>query len=107
MFGSFGEMASILKNLGDIQKNMKKMKEELAAAVIAGKDPTGKVTVEISGVLQARSVHIDPSLLAPENAHLLEAASNAAVQNAMDQFKQLAQQKFSEATGGLKLPGLN
>ena len=107
MFGSFGEMAGILKNLGNIQANMKKMKEELEATTITGNDPTGKVAVEISGSLQARAVHIDPSLLTPENAPQLEAACNAAIQSAMGQFKVLAKQKFSEATGGLKLPGMN
>ncbi len=107
MFGNLGEMAGILKNLGNIQTNMKKMKEELESAIITGKDPTEKVVVEISGSLQARAVHIDPSLLTPDNASQLEAACNVAIQNAMEQFKVLAKQKFSDATGGLNLPGMN
>ena len=107
MFGNFGEMAGILKNLGNIQGNMKRMKDEMAATTITGKDPSGKVAVEISGVLSAQAVHIDPSLLTPENAPQLEAACNAAVQSAMEQFKELAKQKFSEATGGMNLPGMN
>ena len=107
MFGNLGEMAGILKNLGSIQSNMRRAKEEMAATTITGKDPTEKVAVAISGMLQAQAVHIDPSLLTPENAPQLEAACNAAIQSAMVQFKELAKQKFSEATGGLKLPGMN
>ena len=107
MFGNFGEMAGLLKNLGNIQANMKKMKEEMDAATITGKDPSEKVVVEISGTLQARAVHIDPSMLTQENAPHLEAACNLAIQNAMDQFKVLAKQKVSEATGGMNLPGMN
>lgn len=31
MFGNLGEMAGLMKKFGEIQKNMKKMKEDLAA----------------------------------------------------------------------------
>ena len=95
----FAEMAGLMKNIGSIQKNMKQMAEEMQSTVIAGKDPSEKVTVEMRGDVTVQAVHIDPSLLRPENAPALEAACTAAMMSALVQFKALGAQKISEATG--------
>ena len=106
MFGSLGEMAGLMKKFGEIQKNMKKMKEELAATTLTGKDPSEKVVVEMSGDMTVKGFHIDPSLLSSGNSLMLETACSAAVQDALLQVKELGARKLSEATGGLSLPGL-
>ena len=98
MFG-FGDMAGLMKNIGSLQANLKQVKAELQTAVVSGKDPSEKVAVELTGSLQVQAVHIDPSLLSPENAAVLEAACSAAMQSALIQFKELSAQKFSAATG--------
>ena len=98
MFG-FGDMANLMKNIGSIQTNLRQVKEELQTAVVTGKDPSEKVAVELTGSLQVQAVHIEPSLLSPENAAVLEAACSAAMQSALIQFKELSAQKFSAATG--------
>ena len=106
MFGNLGEMAGLMKKFGEIQKNMKKMKEELAETVLTGKDPTGKVEVQMTGDLTVKEVHIDPSLLSGGDIPMLETACTSAVQDALKQFKDVSAAKLSEATGGLSLPGL-
>lgn len=106
MFGNLGEMAGLMKKFGEIQKNMKKMKEDLAAATVIGKDPTEKVVIEMSGDLSVKAFHIDPSLLSSGNSLMLETACASALQSALVQFKTISAQKLSEATGGLNLPGL-
>ena len=98
MFG-FGEMAGLMKNIGSLQTNLKKMKEEMQSTVITGKDPSEKVAVELTGNLSVQAVHIDPSLLGPENAPALEAACAAAIAGALVQFKELSSRKISAATG--------
>ena len=98
MFG-FGDMANLMKNIGSIQTNLRQVKEELQTAVVTGKDPSEKVAVELTGSLQVQAVHIDPSLLSPENAAVLEAACSAAMQSALVQFKELSAKKFSAAVG--------
>ena len=98
MFG-FGEMAGLMKNIGSIQKNLKQFKDEMQSTVITGKDPAGKVAVELVGDLSVRAVHIDPALLTPENAPALEAACTAAMQSALVQFKTVGAQKITDATG--------
>lgn len=106
MFGNLGEMAGLMKKFGEIQKNMKKMKQELAETVLTGKDPTEKVSVELGGDLAVKGVHIDPSLLSSGDAPMVETACASALQNALRQFKEVSAAKLSEATGGLSLPGL-
>ena len=98
MFG-FGEMAGLMKNIGTLQANLKQAKAELQTAVVTGKDPSEKVAVELTGSLQVQAVHIDPSLLSPENAAVLETACSAAMQSALVQFKELSAQKLSAAAG--------
>lgn len=106
MFGNLGEMAGLMKKFGEIQKNMKQMKEELAASTLTGKEPTGKVVIEMSGDMTVRGFHIDSSLLNSGSSQILETACAAAMQDVMCQFKELTARKLSEATGGLSLPGL-
>ena len=106
MFGNLGEMAGLMKKFGEIQKNMKQMKEDLAATTVVGKDPTEKIVIEMSGDLVVKAFHIDPSLLSSGNSLMLETACASAMQNALDQFKAVSTKKLSEATGGLSLPGL-
>lgn len=106
MFGNLGEMAGLALRFGEVQKNLKKAKEEMAAATLAGKDPTEKVVVEMSGVLQVKGVHIDPSLMSSGNSQAVETACAAAIQDAIRQVKEMGKQKLSEATGGVNLAGL-
>ena len=106
MFGNLGEMAGLMKKFGEIQKNMKKMKEDLAETVLTGKDPAGKVTIELGGDLMVKAVHIDPSLLSSGDIPMAETACASALQDALKQFKEVSAAKLSEATGGLSLPGL-
>ena len=106
MFGNLGEMAGLMKKFGEIQKNIKKMKEDLSAATLEGKDPTGKVVIEMTGDMVVKGFHIDSSLLSSGNALMLETACASALQDILGQFKQLTAAKLSEATGGLNLPGL-
>ena len=106
MFGNLGEMAGLMKKFGEIQNNMKKMKQELAETAITGKDPEGKVVIEMTGDLAVKAVHINPAMMVSGNTLALETASAAALQDALTQFKQISAAKLSEATGGLSIPGL-
>ena len=67
MFGNLGEMAGLMKKVGEIQKNMKNMKAELADTALTGKDPAGKVVVEMTdGAILAMTTAVEYKLLPPE-----------------------------------------
>ena len=106
MFGNLGEMAGLMKKFGEIQKNMKQMKADMAETTLIGKDPSEKVVIEMSGDMTVKAFHIDPSMLSSGNSLALETACAAAMQNILVQFKELTSRKLSEATGGLSIPGM-
>ena len=106
MFGNLGEMAGLMKKFGEIQKNMKQMKADMAETTLTGKDPAGKVVIEMSGDLAVKAFHIDPAMLGSGNSLMLETACAAAMQDILTQFKDLTAKKLSEATGGLSIPGM-
>ena len=87
MFGNLGEMAGLMKKFGEIQKNMKKMKEDLAAIEVAGKNATGQVEVVVSGDFNVKKVYISPALAEMKDAAILESAVFEAMNNALVQAK--------------------
>ena len=106
MFGNLGEMAGLMKKFGEIQKNMKKMKEELASIEVAGKNAAGQVEVVVSGDFNVKKVYIAPSLVEMKDASILESAVFEAMNNALMQAKTESAKKLSEATGGINIPGI-
>lgn len=106
MFGNLGEMAGLMKKFGEIQKNMKKMKEDLAAIEVAGKNATGQVEVVVSGDFNVKKVYISPALAEMKDAAILESAVFEAMNNALVQAKTESAKKLSEATGGINIPGI-
>ena len=106
MFGNLGEMAGLMKKVGEIQKNMKKMKEELASVELSGKDAAGQVEAVVSGDFTLKRVSVSPALAEMKDASVLESAVFEAFSNALAAAKVESARKLSEATGGLNIPGL-
>ncbi|MBO5724223.1 MAG: YbaB/EbfC family nucleoid-associated protein [Lentisphaeria bacterium] len=106
MFGNLGNLGNLMKQFSEIKGNMQKMKQELADTLIVGKDPAEKVVIEMSGDLKVKAVHVDPSVMSSGNSAVAEACVAAALESALDQFRQISAQKLSQATGGLNIPGL-
>ena len=106
MFGNLGEMAGLMKKFGEIQKNMKQMKEELPRIEVTGTDSTGNVEAKVSGDFSLRSIRISPVIASSGNAEALQNAVYEAVNQALAQAKMESAKKLSEATGGIPIPGL-
>ena len=60
--------------------------------------------VKLNGKLDARALKIDPSLIKPEEAEMLEDLIVAAFQDAKTKAEAAVQAKMQEITGGLALP---
>jgi DNA-binding YbaB/EbfC family protein len=80
------------------------MKEELANAEFCGTASGDKIQVVVTGDMRVKKVFIAPD--AVEDVELLEDMVLVAVNNALDSAKQSAQQKMTEITGGINIPGL-
>ena len=93
-----------MKQASEIQGRMQKMQEDLAALEVEGQAGAGMVKLTINGRMDARRLKIDPSLLKPEEAEILEDLIVAAFQDAKGKAEAAAHAKMQELTGGLPIP---
>jgi len=98
------DLMGVMKQVGEMQARMQKMQEELGALEIEGQAGAGLVKVTLSGKGEMRKVAIDPSLMKPEEAEILEDLIVAAAQDAKAKLGTQLQAKMQEMTGGLPLP---
>jgi nucleoid-associated protein EbfC len=98
------DLMKLMKQAGEIQGRMQKMQEELAALEVEGQSGAGLVKVTLNGKMEARSIKIDPSLIKPDEAEMLEDLLLAAFQDAKSKAEVAVQAKMQEVTGGLQLP---
>uniref|UniRef100_UPI002FE3E2E7 YbaB/EbfC family nucleoid-associated protein n=1 Tax=Hyphomicrobium sp. TaxID=82 RepID=UPI002FE3E2E7 len=93
-----------MKQVKDMQERMQRLQEELGAVEVTGVAGGGLVSVTLTGKGDMKGVRIDPSLLKPEDAEIVEDLIIAATTDAKAKVEQRVQEKMAEATGGLPLP---
>lgn len=98
------DLMGMMKQAQQLQTRMQQMQEELASAEIEGRSGGGLVTVVVDGKGQLKKVRIDPSLMKPDEAEILEDLILAASEDARSKVSALMEEKMREATGGLPLP---
>ncbi len=98
------DLMKMMKQAQEIQGRMQKLQEELSGLEVEGQSGGGLVRVKLNGKLEARGVKIDPSLIKPEEAEILEDLIMAAFQDAKGKAEAAAQARMQEITGGLALP---
>jgi DNA-binding YbaB/EbfC family protein len=97
-------LMKMMKQAQELQGRMQQMQEELASLQVEGQSGGGLVKVTLNGKMEARAVKIDPSLIKPEDAEMLEDLILAAFQDAKGKVETALQAKMQEVTGGLPLP---
>jgi hypothetical protein len=98
------DLMGMMKQAQQLQQRMQQMQEELAAMQVEGKAGAGLVTVTLSGKGEMKRVHIDPSLMKPDETEILEDLIVAAAQDARTKVEAAMQTKMQEVTGGLPIP---
>ena len=98
------DIMKMMKQAGQLQARMQQMQEELAGLLVEGQSGGGLVKVTVNGKFDTRSIKIDPSLLKPEDAEMLEDLIVAAFTDAKGKAEAQIQAKMQEITGGLPLP---
>ena len=97
-------LGNLMKQAQEMQAKMQEMQERLASVEMSGASGAGMVTVTLNGKGEMRGVKIDPSLLKPEEAEILEDLIVAAAQDAKAKAEAVMQEKMQEMAGGLPLP---
>jgi DNA-binding YbaB/EbfC family protein len=98
-----GQIAGLMKQAQQIQENMRRMQEQLAAIEVEGQAGAGLVKVVMTCKHDVKRVSIDPSLLA-DDKDMLEDLVAAAVNDAVRRVEATVQEKMAGVTAGLPLP---
>ena len=102
------DLMGMMSKVKEIQTRMQEVQEQLAEIEIEGQSGGGLVKVTLTGKAEMKRISIDPSLLKPDEAEILEDLIVAANQDAKNKVETTVQEKMAEVTGGLPLPpGLN
>ena len=100
MKGALGDM---MKKAQEMQENMQKAQQELAAKEITGEAGGGMVSLVMRGTHEVNRVSIDPSLMS-EDREMLEDLIAAAINDAVHKVEKSNQAVMQEMTSGLNLP---
>jgi nucleoid-associated protein EbfC len=93
-------MGNLQRMAMQMQQEMTRIQGELAESEVEGSAGGGAVKAIVTGTQQLRSVSIDPSAVDPEDVEMLQDLVTAAVNEALDASRKLAEQKMS-SLGGL------
>ena len=89
-----------------MQAKMAKMQEELKTKQIEASSGGGMVKVTSNGQQEIFEIKIEPSLLEENDIEMLQDLVLAAVNEALNRSREMAQEEMAKITGGLNIPGL-
>ncbi|HZA24549.1 MAG TPA: YbaB/EbfC family nucleoid-associated protein [Dehalococcoidia bacterium] len=95
---------NMIRQAQRLQAQLQKVQEELESMTVEGSAGGGVVKVVMSGKQTVESVTIEPE--AVEDVELLQDLVAAAVNDAFTKTQEMATQKMSAITGGMKIPGM-
>ena len=101
---ALGDLMGMMKQAKELQENMQRLQEEVGAMEVEGSAGGGLVTVVMTGKSEMKRLTIDPSLLKPDEAEILEDLIVAASNDARAKAEAVLADKMREMTGGLQLP---
>ena len=97
-----GNIAQMMQKAQRMQENMQKVQEELALMEVTGQSGGGAVKITITGKMETRKVHIDPSVLT--DAEMLEDMLVAAFNDAVNKANEESNKRMAAVTAGMPLP---
>lgn len=108
--GGQPNLQQLMKQAQKMQQKMASAQAELAEAEVTGSAGGGLVTVTVSGTGEAKAISIDPKAVDPDDVETLEDLVLAAMHNAAEAARELAEEKMGPLTAGLGggpgLPGM-
>jgi DNA-binding YbaB/EbfC family protein len=107
-------MAGLFKQAQKLQEDMVRAQEELGGLIVEASSGGGVVTVKATGKQEIVEIKIDPDVIDPQDAEMLEDLIVAAVNQALQKAREAAEEKMQSVAGGLmgglpggfKLPGM-
>ena len=94
-------MANLQRMAMQMQQDMARIQAELGETEVHGTAGGGVVEAIVTGKQELRSVTIDPAAVDPDDVEMLQDLVVAAVNDALESSRQIAEQKMAAVTGGL------
>ena len=99
-------LGGLMKQFQEMQSKMTQVQAELETLRVSGTAGGGMVEAVMNGKYELVSLKIDKQAIDPNDSEMLEELVLAAVSQAREKATELQQEKISEVTGGMSLPGL-
>jgi DNA-binding YbaB/EbfC family protein len=99
-------MGNLLKQAQEFQGRLAQVQEQLAKKTVEASAGGGMVRVIVNGQLVLQEIKIDPTVVNPQDAEMLQDLVQAAVNEGLKRAREMAAEEMSKLTGGLKIPGL-
>jgi hypothetical protein len=99
-------LAKMMKQAASMQKDMERVQADLAARTVEFSSGGGMVTATARGDGTVAKIKIDPKVINPTDADMLEDLVLTAVDGALRQVKEIAAKEMEKVTAGLRMPGL-
>ncbi|MCP5468152.1 MAG: YbaB/EbfC family nucleoid-associated protein [Deltaproteobacteria bacterium] len=100
------DMNKLMKQAQKMQREMAKRQEEMAQKTFEASSGGGMVTVVVNGKNEVMSLKIEPEVINPEDADMLQDLIVAAVNEAQRRAQEEMQKELSGMMGGMNIPGL-
>ncbi len=97
-------LAGMMKQAQEMQQKMAAMQEALAEREVVGQAAAGMVEVRMNAKGELLGLRIDPSLIDPAEAEVLEDLITAGFNDAKGKAEAHAREEMRRLSGGLELP---
>lgn len=99
-------IGKLMKQAARVQRQMEEVQSSLASRTVEATSGGGavKVFAKCDGTLA--SIKIDPQALNPGDAQIVEDMIVTAVNNALNQAKEISNAEMGKVTQGMSIPGL-
>jgi DNA-binding YbaB/EbfC family protein len=98
-------LAGLMKQASQMQSKMAEMQAKLESIEIEGSSGAGMVQVTLSGKGDLKRVTIDPKLMDPSEAEMLQDLLIAAHADGRRKLEAETAAEMEKVTGGMSLPG--
>lgn len=96
----------MINNMGALIEKVQKMQQELKNMTMEISEGGGACKIIINGQQEVVDVKIEPSLLRPDQAGVLESLVVKTVNKAIVESKNIVKNEVSKMTGGMNFPNM-
>jgi DNA-binding YbaB/EbfC family protein len=100
------DISQLMRQAQQMQAKIGEAQKKLEAMEVEGSAGGGMVKVKLSGKSAMLSVRIDPSLMQPTEAEIVEDLVKAAHDDARRKLEEAQNEEMKGLTGGLGIPGM-